>query len=1189
MLSNKTRHILFFILILLTRLNLSSQDIQINEVCASNLTILVDENNESPDWIELYNPGPGQINLSGYALSDNQDSLRKWIFPDFIMDPENYLVVFASGKGNSDPPTFWNSLITEGDEWKYIIPSSEPSPLWRSDTGFNDSGWNSGPTGIGYGDGDDATEVGAGTISVFMRKKFNISDTSGISEFILSIDYDDAFVAYLNGTEICRANIGSPGTPPAYNDVADTYIEPVMIFGGKPFHFNLTEFIELLHDGENLLAIQLHNQSTGSSDLTMIPFLSFSSQMKYLPDPEPVLGFISSSFHTNFKLNKDGDSLYLSNPAGELVDFFPISYNPIDVSLGYPDDTGPEIKAFTEPTPWLSNTTQAYFFNGPKSLTFSHPSGYYQNPINLSLTSVNPQDNIYYTTDGTDPDTDSKKYSSPITILGTNTIKARIINPGYLPGEIVTGSYFTKTSSGLPTIFITTDPYNLWDVDYGIYAEGNNASNDFPYFGANFWEDWERPAYLEYFSPDGQEGFKVNAGIKIFGGWSRGHPMKSISIFARNVYGDRNISYRVFENKDLDKFEALVLRNGGNDWFGMNNESGVLFRDLLMTGMTQDMNVDFQAGKPAVVYINGQYWGIHNIREKVNEHYISSNHSNIDPDRIHLLMANKNVIQGSNSDYAAIETFIRSNSLSIPSNYEYIKTKIDIDNFVNYEVAQIYYFNGDWPGNNIKFWRFDPSYSKWRWIIYDTDFGFGLWDANKVYYNSLDFATTTTGDDWPNPPWSTFMLRELLKNTEFKNLFINTFADRMNTVFEPIDVNARIDYYKNLFDDEMTYHISRWGGNKNNWYSNINALKEFSNNRPAAMRSIIRTFFGINQSKILTVRIAGVENAKVNLNSLILDGFPWTGYYFEGIPVRLRAIAPEGYMFERWEGELESTEQEIEYDMLSSGTLTAVFKPYSPGPYEGVIINEISYNNPDGTRDWVEIYNNSSETKDISGWSLKDSDTDHYFRIADRTLLLPYDYLVLTEDMESFFNLNPGLPNVTGNTQFGFNRLGECIRLYDSEMNIVDSVCFASEYPWPESPLETGYPIALRNPDSDNTQGYNWSSAIDMSGTPGSSNMMQNTNFLTDEVPGEGLHLYQNFPNPFSEQTTIAFRINTPSEIKISIYDLNGRLTDVVFEGFLPEGHHEFNWSAGSNATGIYILNVQDENATYRRKMLLGR
>lgn len=198
----------------------------------------------------------------------------------------------------------------------------------------------------------------------------------------------------------------------------------------------------------------------------------------------------------------------------------------------------------------------------------------------------------------------------------------------------------------------------MWSNQTGIYALGTNYDNNFPFFGANFWEDWERPAHITMMEPSGQTAFSVNCGISIFGGWSRGNAQKSLSIFMRSEYGDDAIEYHLFDDKPIDQFHSLVLRNSGNDW----NTS--MMRDGMMSSLVRNLDIDLQAYRPAVMYLNGQYWGIHNIREKVNEDFLEANHG-VPASNIDLLEGNASPVEGSNAAYLDMISFCKR--MTLPS------------------------------------------------------------------------------------------------------------------------------------------------------------------------------------------------------------------------------------------------------------------------------------------------------------------------------------------------------------------------------------------------------------------------------------------------------------------------------------------------------------------------------------------
>lgn len=884
--------IIFLLIILLLTSLLHAQSIVINEVMASNSATIQDEDGDSPDWIELYNNSMDSINLAGFGLSDQPGNPFKWTFPTLSLEPQEFLIVFASNKDRREW-LHWETVIDRGDQWRYRLGTSEPPSNWRS-IGFDDSGWYQGASGFGYGDNDDVTIVPA-TISLYVRKTFTVTDKTKISKALLHIDYDDAFVAYLNDVEIARANIGTVGDQPAFNQPAITYREAQMYQGGEPDLFVLTDARSLFRDGKNVLAIQLHNSGTGSSDLSLIPFLSIGFTTPLSGSTRGMSSFLKpliSYLHTNFKLSADGEQLSLHHSNGQLIDQIDTGRLLTNISCGRQPDGSATWLYFNRSTPGEANTTPGYqHITGDPG--FSHQGGFYGQSLLLTITPSSPQAKVYYTMDGSIPTTASNLYQSPIPITKTIVVRAREILPNSLPGKIITHTYFINEKSTLPVVSLTTDPPNLWDADSGIYVLGTSYDTNQPNWGANFWEDWERPVHIEFFEPDGKPGFNLEAGMKIYGAWSRAYPQKSVAVFARSCYGAGEINYQIFPDKPITKFESLVLRNSGNDWYS------TLFRDAMMQSLISETDLDILAYRPTVAFLNGVYWGIHNIREKINEHYIAANR-NVDPENIDLLENNSSIIHGGAAHYQAMLNYMTANNMQLKVTLDSIKTMMDVDNFMDYQIAQIYFDNTDWPGNNVKFWRPRTADGRWKWIVFDTDFGFGLYNSNNYRNNTLAFATEPNGPNWPNPPWSTFLLRKLLENQQFKTDFINRFADHLNSTFLPNRVNQRIDAMKAVLEPEIQRHQKKWSQSISNWYQKVELLKQFANFRPAFLEAHLISKFQLKGMARLTLNIAPPEAGQINLNSLILAQFPWQGNYFKEIPIQIEAIPNDGFRLVGW-------------------------------------------------------------------------------------------------------------------------------------------------------------------------------------------------------------------------------------------------------------------------------------------------
>ncbi len=619
----------------------STAQLKLNEMVSSNITQLADEDGDYPDWVELLNTSQEAINFGEYTITDDLSDTLKWQFPSVTMAPGSYQVVFASGKDRSNPVNTWHTIIDKGDSFNYLIPDHEIGDGWKG-TGFDDQSWLSGPSGFGYGDDDDATSTGV-VMSLFVRKEFTVSNIEDLVQLVLHLDYDDGFIAYINGVEVARDNLGTPGEKVAYNAPADDYNHEAQMYQGLPPNkFEIHEWDNILRTGTNVLAIEVHNFSTSSSDLSCIPILSLG--LKTTED-HPVSTHVNlpqSYLHTNFKIKAGGEAIYLFHQK-ELVDSIGAVRVPSDISYGRQPDGGWEWRYFQNPTPFASNGEMGVETLMTDSVSFSHLGGHYNQAFDLDLTIPdNDTGLIYYTTDGSVPDESSLLYEEPIHIHADAVIRARAIVEGQLSGPVITNTYVLGRTHSFPIVCLSTNPDNFWDYHTGIYVKGPNAEADNPHFGANFWQDWERPVHFEYYDKEGNKQIDQGAGVKIFGAYSRAHPQKSLSLFARKEYGDGAFSYRFFTSKDHDKYEALVLRNAGNSFWDTH------FRDAFMTTAMKDIGLEYQAFQPTAVYINGEYWGVLNMREKVNEHFIADN-TGAKSDSVNILEMDGATVHGENS------------------------------------------------------------------------------------------------------------------------------------------------------------------------------------------------------------------------------------------------------------------------------------------------------------------------------------------------------------------------------------------------------------------------------------------------------------------------------------------------------------------------------------------------------------
>jgi hypothetical protein len=1179
--------VIFFTLFSLFLFTQVDSQVCINEFLSSNVNGIIDEDGEYSDWIEVYNKGASVSNLSAFSLSDEINVPAKWTFPQLELSPGGHILVFASGKDRRILPLTYQTIIDMGDEWHYLLPGSGIGNAWQ-ESGFDDAGWPTGPSGFGYADDDDATII-TSTISVFIRKEFTVTNLSDINRLILSIDYDDGFVAYINGHEVARANLGTPGEDIAFDRVADASHEALIYLGSSPEYFEISNPGSILIEGTNTIAIQGHNNSISSSDLSLIPFLTVGRLSAGIQDVSPLLSFSSGAYlHTNFKLDADGESFYLFQSGGTLVDSVGAMHLLNDVSYGRKPDGTSNWRFFSEPTPGEANSTNGVQEIQSNPVTFSPLGGKHIGGVSITLSTLNAADTIYYTSDGSIPDKSDQRYTGPFLVNSSQVIRARVIKFNTLPGPVGVNSYIISLNHDLPIVCLSTEPANLWDDMTGIYAYGPNPglpTDQPPYSGANFWQDWERPVHIELYDVQGTKRIDQDAGIKIAGGWSRLNDQKSFALYARKEYGKGAFNYKFFADKPIDKFESILLRNSGNDNMGLQ------FHDCFMTGLTREMNIDRQAFQPAAVYINGTYWGLLNIREKVSKNFIAENY-HVDPDSVNLLEGGGQIVTGSNHDYTAILNFLNVNTtLQNNSNYYWVRDKIDLDNFIQYQLTEIYINNRDWPGNNIKFWNTTSPESKWRWILYDTDFGFGIGNTTDYTLNTLEFALDPNGPGWPNPPWSTLFLRRMVTNQEFRNNFITQYCDRLNLDFYPDRVLDDLDSLQALYDHEIVYNFNRWWGTYEEWLGRIHNRKVFGLYRPDYCRQHMQQVFSLGNEMEIIIDVSDSQGGSVKLNTIYPKSFPFTGIYFEDIPIRITAIPKIGYKFVRWEGTINSTSPSIEFDMSAGGNFKAFFTEASAADIS-IVINEINYNSsPErDTKDWVELVNNGLTSVDLNGWLLSDSGPDSGYFFSQGMSMAPGDFLVICRDLEKFRDFNPGVINSVGDMPFGLGSSGDMLRLYNPQSSVMDAVDYYIYSPWPENANGTGASIELIDPSLDNTRGENWQ-AIGIGGTPGKANF-GTVGIQAPAIPDALVSGFDCFPNPFSDYTTIRFTVAAEGHYRLEVIDINGRIVNVLADEYLAEGSYWIDWTGANQQNtrlegGVYTVRLVNEKNIETIKIIM--
>ena len=1159
---------------------LSPAQVVINEICSKNSEVILDNDSGSPDWIELYNTGNETINLENWSISNDVNQPAKWRFPAIELPADSHLVVMASGKNRKVIVDHWETIIHAEEIWKYWIPYGNPDPAWAN-LNFDDSDWLEGPGGFGRGDGDDNTILPDSVATVYIRKTFTIYDTAVIKFASLHIDYDDAFVAYINGVEVARINIGWPGRIQHWDDFSYGIHTAVMLQGLPPeeFRIDVNFFKSIINEGENVLAIQALNAWDNNGNSSIIPFLSVAIEddsFTYQQVPE-WFGEKPIYLHANFKLSGQGGTLVLADPNGNIADNIEFPYLKANHSYGRISDGSSIWQYFGQPTPETQNELSTPYSGYAKEPAVNIQSGFYSGSIPVEISNYQQGDTIRYSLDGSWPNDTSAIYQGNITIDSTVVFRAQVFKTGYLPGKVITNTYLINYSTTFPVVSLSLNPHDLWDWDEGIYVMGPNAEPSFPFKGANFWMDWAKPTHIEYFDIEQNLGFEQDVDIEIHGGYSRAYPMKSLRIIANGKYDENRINYKLFKDKNITQFKKFILRNSGQDY------NYTHFRDALMQKQVQfKTDSDIQDYEPVVVFLNGEYWGVHNMREKIDKNYVSQNHG-VPSDSLNILRENRIIVAGNYWNYEKMIDYIANVPVVDSAVYDSISKLVDIDNYSDYFITEMYYVNHDWPNHNTKYWQLNNSTCRWRYITTDLDFGLGRYgepqnnELYRVLHGNILWAHNHR------------ILRRLIENEDYRQYFINRSADLFNTILLPVNLVNSIYRFKEHLAPEMPAHFERWGSSYAAWEANVEQAVEFAEDRPGFVWQQYIDEFNLEKTVTIGLDIDSINHGKIKINTIIPDSLPWQGTYFDGNPVEISAISDSGFVFSHWasnnilQGD-DTLVQNLIVNVDTNDIFKAFFQIDTITPF--VVFSEINYRSADtlDADDWIEILNMDSLSCNLSGWKFMDGDDTHEFIIPEQTVLDTGQYLVICQDMAKFKDIYPEIENVLGSFGFGLAHGGEELRLFDESGIPVVSMTYSNQSPWPENADGTGRTIELIDPYGDLNDGSNWFSGC-LLGSPGGPFVECDTVGIFEEKSfSDEIFVY---PNPFNSNTIIEFNIDNAQQMSFTVYNTLGNIVYKENTIQTEKGKNLFIFERKNLKDGVYFFRLYGKDLFFTGKLFI--
>ncbi|HAH23804.1 MAG TPA: hypothetical protein DCL77_08610 [Prolixibacteraceae bacterium] len=1159
---------------------ISNAQIIINEISNKNSGQIADENNEFDDWIELYNASPSAVNLAGYYLSDDSLNFEKWAFPSYMMPGSNHMIVFASSKNRTDSPEsyHWVSPVLPQHTFDYTVATaSSPSNWMKPD--FIPTGWGQGKAGFGFGDNDDATVIPTVVMAVYIRKSFVLPAGFSYKDIALHVDYDDGFVAYLNGVEIGRKFINGV---PTWNSGTTTTHEALMYSGGKPEKITIdtAKVRSLLITGENVFAIEVHNNISSSTDLSLIPYLSFKvtdlQASSFDPTPSTLISAGTTNLHTNFKIDGKGEKIYLFNKKANTKETVWVKDLSAGWSLGRITDGAQTWGVFIQPTPRDANITKAYSTLREPEPLFSVAEGFYTTKQTVSLSTPSLTADIRYTIDGSEPTTASTRYNGiPIVVATTGLIRAACFSQlNNLPSRSVANTYFiTTTGHTIPVLSIITNNSNLYGST-GIFDHSD--------------EEWERPCYVEYFDKDKKKIFEQFSGIQIDGGagGSRGNAQHSFRLeFNNKAYGEGDVDYTLIPDRPNRKdYKSIYLRNGSNQWLTFQ------FKDAMECKiMSNKTNNDYSRCTPAVVYINGAYFGVYELREKMNDEYFEENYKATVDSTFHLLSLSyyyKSILRALNG---SVDTFTTDYNKFInlnPTSADYLQKAdqiLDLDYYTDYIVAQSFIADTDWPYNNIKIVKGDFSNHRWRFLLQDLEWALS---PNGWTNSSFDHISFMLNYD-ASMPYLRFW-KELIKNPTYKKKFINRFADLMNSSYLPQNTTAIAQSVYDASYAEMRGEYVKWGGgetqattNMTKYASNLALFKSELNNRSNVVRTNIVSNFALTGKYTIELQVQPENAGVVQINTISPEVYPWTGVYFAGVPIKMEAKAMGDYVFDGWEPNAfikDVNNPVVDADVKINGyKFIAKFRKVVPE--QAITISEINYNSSVDlpASDWIELYNFGQTAMDISGWYITDSDRTHKWVIPGTVSVLPGNRLVLASNKAKFSAVYPNIKNVLGSFEFGLGTPSDSVQLFDSSNKLIAGVKYSSDLPWATDVNGTGKTLELKDPSISLNLSANWFAGC-IGGSPGAAYakcIIASTATVETFTP-------KLYPNPASDQVTIVLPSTfNAQKVTCRIFDTMGK--EMRTEALDPESENILKYAVAGFPQGIYI--VQLSNGSFQQNL----
>lgn len=732
----------------------------ISEIMSSNDETIKDKFGKSSDYIEIYNGYDEDINLEGYYLSDDSFMIKKWQFPSVTIKAHDYLVVFASDRNTNEEGELHTNFKLDMKGESIILATPDATVISKVYVNLE------------LKDTSYGIDLESGNYYYYYDGTPGKENSGDYSKKIITVKKEET--KPIEGNNLLTKKI-------RINEVSAI----------------TEEAIEL----KNLTDEEINLNGYAIGDKSGYKYYFKNSVIKangylviYSSDKEQE---VDKKIFINTGINSTSEIIYLYYN-DNVIDTFNVNKAFENISIGI--DNNNQKVYFDKVTLGSENSGNTY--KGVTSqVIFSKDGGYVKDKYTLTLSS-DKDSTIYYSLDGSFPTNKSTKYTGPITIDKTTIIKAIAYKDGYLPSEVSFRTFFVNDTHDLPIVSITSNPEYLFG---GTGLITNYESRNL------------KKLTLEFYESDGSYGTGFIGDAKLSGnfGGSRDKEQRGLSVYLRKKYGTNTVFYPFFKDNDMVAYSSFYLRNGGEDYLKIH-----IFDAALQMILKGQMDIDMQDYRPVVVYFNGKYYGIYNLRDKLNTDYVANKYD-VSKDEMDVIRY-YTPTAGTYDNYKDLINYVNTHDPKDNKVYDYIKGQVDIQELINYWIVQSYYRNGDL--GNIKYYKTDGG--KWRFMLFDLDW--------SLYYTSgsLGFPITDGKVASATKNMNVINLsRRLARNPEYRDLYLSSFSYHLKNTFNPERVNKIIDDMVKEVENEMPRHLERWAGTNsylgsmNTWKNNVERLK----------------------------------------------------------------------------------------------------------------------------------------------------------------------------------------------------------------------------------------------------------------------------------------------------------------------------------------------------------------------------